>query len=168
MMGRRDVWRAAMGLGLAAALGACGGDVGPPQNDLVGVWAMEDPQIAVDGAQAVQLSDVRVTYRGDGTSDYAARLQAPGEDGTPIALLLDGDVRWTLEETVLTRTLEQMQVSAAEPSAANDQIAALYAQGLNSQPPARFIVEALDDAQLVLLDPETGDTLRFTRTGEGR
>ena len=146
------------------ALSACGGGgVGPDADGLVGSWTLDEA--SAPDTPGVTLSEVRVRYDADGTSDYAARMVVPGPDGGgTVALLLDGDVRWTLDETVLTRTLEQMRVSAAAPSAATDEIAALYAQGLNSSPPARFIVEALTDTELVLLDPDTGDTLRFVRS----
>lgn len=147
---------------LAAALTACGG--GGPGLDgdaLVGRWILQDGP--TDVGDGVRLEDTVVEYGVDGTSDYSARMVVAPAGGETVTLRLDGDVRWRLEETVLTRTLERMDVTPETETDAARQLADMYAQGLNASPPARFIVQRLDEETLELLDPDTGDTLRFAR-----
>lgn len=145
----------------AAVLVACGGPgVGKDADLLVGSWALQGEPDA--GAPGIAIRDTVVSYAADGTSDYAARMVVDA-DGGDMSFQLDGDVRWTLEETVLTRTLERMQVQAESDSPAAAELAANYQQGLNASPPARFIVEELTEERLALLDPDTGSLLVFAR-----
>jgi hypothetical protein len=149
-----------LGLGL---IGCSDGGVGPKPSSLIGSWSMTEDVVIDSGAQDITLNTVKVIYDADGTSDYFATMRVADPVGSVSTFALKGDVRWVLDETILTRTLETMSVTANQDSEESRELAALYEQGLNASPPARFIVEQLDETTLLLLDPETGEQIRFVR-----
>lgn len=149
---------------LGGWLAACGASPGPDSDVLLGAWSLST-DVEVDATTDIE--DTRIVYRPDGTSDYSAvlRVADPGAPGGSRAFDLDADVRWTLEETVLTRTLDAIEVTPRADTPQDREIAALYRADLSSSPPSRFIIESAGETELRLLDPDTGETLVFARTG---
>ena len=146
-------------------LSACGGNVGPGEKPLIGAWEQDGIINAGAPGQGVSIENARVVYNKDGSSTYNAELVI-SQAGTPQDLSrfrLDADVDWVLEETVLTRTLGEMRVSPTADTEQAREAAAAYQQGLAGSPPAVFIVQSVDKSALELLDPDTGETLRFRR-----
>lgn len=161
----RRVFNAACGLILAATLTACGGpkEVGPGDNLLIGEWTQDSPISSAGGA--VELSDGVVYYAEDGTSRMTAvmSLNAPELPESDRRYRMQADVNWTLDETVLTRTLGTITLKPETETEQSRIIAQQYEAGLNQSPPVRYIIETLDESTLALLDPDTGSTLRYTR-----
>ncbi|MGB6229708.1 MAG: hypothetical protein WBF53_06225 [Litorimonas sp.] len=145
---------------------ACGGNIGPDRDDLVGRWAQAPTaeQIA-DSAGAVRVEDVVVEYRADGTSRLDGRLVVSRDEAEPLAFELNTDVAWSLDETVLTRTLRGVSLTPADPSPDAAALARELERQYGQVPPGRQIVEALDAGELVVTDVETGERMRFTRLG---
>ncbi len=150
---------------LAATLAACGGpaEVGPGDSQLIGEWRQAS-QIT-SGGGAVELSDGVVTYHADGTSRMTAvmSLMDPGLPDTDRRYRMQADVTWTLDETVLTRSLGKITLRPETETEQSAMLARNYEAGLNQSPPVRYIIETLDADTLALLDPDTGETIRYTR-----
>ncbi len=144
-------------------IGCSAGDVGPDPSELIGTWSMTESVVIDSGGQDMALDNVKVIYEADGTSDYLAQMRVSDADGSASTYTLIGDVQWTLDETILTRTLNTMSVTANQDSENSRELAALYAEGLNASPPARFIIEQLDETTLRLLNADTGEQVRFVR-----
>lgn len=154
----------ALASGLTIGLIGCSGSgVGPDPSELIGRWSMTESVVIDSGTQDMTLDNVKVIYEADGSSDYLAQMRVSNPDGSVFTYTLVGDVQWTLDETILTRTLNAMSVTANQDSENSRELAALYEQGLNSSPPARFIIEQLDETTLRLLNADTGEQVRFVR-----
>ena len=150
-------------LGAALVLAACGGgapdEVGPGETALIGTWVAPDAERLDD---QLTRSDVTITYEPDGTSDYAATLVF-ASNGTEERLRMDGDVSWTLDETILTRTLNAMRVESDSGSETGRELAAQFEAIFNVTPPVTLIVQTVDEARLELLDPDTGEITAYER-----
>ncbi len=150
-----------MALAGMAVLAACGSpDVGADRALLVGSWAQQgatqtDPALVVENAV--------VTYEPDGTSDFRATMTLTQADGIPERFVIEADVAWTLEETVLTRTLRDVSVTPDISTPRGDNMATALEEAYRNSPPGRLIVERLDETQLELLDADTGVTLAYVR-----
>lgn len=144
--------------GLLVACGSGGTDVGPNPELLHGRWAQDglaqaDPDIVVD--QAV------IEYRPDGTSSFDA-LMTVIIPGSPEMLFdIKANVLWTLEETVVTRTIQDATITPRSPSEDTTRLAAQLRQAYLDSPPGQLIVQYADPNELVFLDPETGAMLRY-------
>ena len=154
--------------GLAAVmLAGCGGgtpaEVGPGDNALIGTWQQQGEIPSADGS--VVLSEGTVSYAADGTSrmDAVMVVNAPPLPATDQRYRMRADVTWTLDETVLTRSLGTITLSPETETEQSRDIAAQYQAALNASPPARYIVEQLDDSSMALLDPDNGNTIRYKR-----
>ena len=159
------------GIVLAGMLiASCSGnqDIGYDADDLLGVWTMVGDTTP---SETTRLSDVEILYAKDGTSTYDALLTISDtpDDDKPIRLKLDGDVRWSLEETVLTRTLQSMTVSPlpsdgeSAPSDEAKMLAEGYQAGFSETPPTLLLIETLTDNTFIVLDTATQDRITFER-----
>ncbi|WP_298914472.1 hypothetical protein [uncultured Algimonas sp.] len=147
------------GLGLTV-LAACNGSVGPDQDGLIGTW-VQDGAAQTDAALVVE--NAVVTYAPDGLSDFEADMTLTQPGTAPQTFGIAADVTWTLEETVLTRTLRDVRVSPKTATPESEAVARALEEAYRASPPGRLIVEDLDETHLTLLDADTGATLRYTR-----
>ena len=153
--------------GLAAlSVAACGGapaEVGPGDNALIGTWEQVGSIPSADGS--VELVEGTVTYRADGTSrmDAVMAVNAPPLPETDRRYRMRADVTWTLDETILTRSLGTITLTPETETEQSRIVAAQYEAGLNASPPVRYIVEQLDAEAMTLLDPDNGNTIRYAR-----
>ncbi|MEM9599821.1 MAG: hypothetical protein AAF926_02240 [Pseudomonadota bacterium] len=146
---------------ILVACGNGGNGIGPNPALLYGTWAQDglaqaDPDMIVD--QAV------VAYRPDGTSTFTAMMTVRLPDTLPILFDIKVDVNWSLDETVVTRTLETVTVTPREPSSDMDAFARQLEAAYRASPPGRLIVQYADANELVFLDPDTGALLRYLNT----
>jgi hypothetical protein len=111
----------------------------------------------------VQLRDIRIDYDRDGTSDYRATMLMGEPGAEPQRFDLEADVDWSLEETVITRTLTSITATPAAPTADFDNMARSIERAYMQTPPVNLIIQTLDAERLVLLDPETGQTQSYGR-----
>jgi hypothetical protein len=147
-------------LGLLILIACQSEQIGPDPSLLYGTWAQDgvtqvDPTLSVN--QAV------ITYAADGTSQFDAIMTFTANNGIPERFSIRADVAWTLEETVLTRTLTDVSVVPDIPTPEAEQIARALEDAYRGSPPGRLIIEALDDTTLVLLDAATQTTLSYSR-----
>lgn len=163
------MWRTALLMIATLILVACGdSEVGADRKAILGEWVLDSDQPLNPIAS---LSQTRISYNDDGTSTYQARLNIAEPDSPVSTMAIQADVLWTLEETVLTRELQSVTVipvngDGTAPTEEQTAFARAYQDGFADSPPARFIVEVVNQAQLVLLDPVTGDILVFNRVPE--
>ncbi|MGB3455145.1 MAG: hypothetical protein WBG08_11055 [Litorimonas sp.] len=146
------------GLSLLAACGAP--DVGVDRDLLIGTWAQQgatqtDPSLVVENAV--------VTYAPDGWSTFDAVMTLTQPDGIPERFTIRADVAWTLEETVLIRTLQDVTVTPDISTPQGDAVAGALEDAYRNSPPGRLIVEDLTDETLSLLDADTGTILSYAR-----
>lgn len=152
----RGVLLTALALGLSLGLTACGGR----ESALIGSWT----QVGTSSINPeVQLRDIRITYDSDGTSDYSATMLMGAAGAEPQRFDLVADVAWTLEETVITRTLKSIEATPASSATEAQDMARSIEQAYMQTPPVNLIIQTLDDEQLVLLDPETRQTQTYRR-----
>lgn len=149
----------------ASWLIACGSGIGPQEKALLGTWSLAEEQPISDTAS---LTQTQITYLKDGLSLYEAVLVVDPPESLPVQLAVEARVAWTLEETVLTRALQSMAVmpmsgTGAAPSDIELAMAKDYQDAFLTSPPAQFIIQTLDETQLVLLDPIDGSLLTFAR-----
>ena len=153
-------WVVALGL---MVLSACSqGPVGPDPDLLIGTWvqdgvAQTDPSLNVTNAV--------ITYQPDGTSDFDAVMTVTQNAGIPERFSIEADVAWTLEETVLTRTLQEVRITPDIATPEANAIARVLEDAYRASPPGRLIVDQLDETTLVLLDADLGSTLTYQRQG---
>ena len=149
-------------LGLIAALliTACGGDIGPDESLLYGTWeqdgaAQTDPTLVVE--QAV------ITYQPNGISTFDAIMTLTENNGIPERFSITANVLWTLEETILTRTLKDVTVTPDISTPDADALADAFENAYRESPPGRLILDTLDDTKLVVIDGDTGANLTNLR-----
>ena len=147
--------------GIAAILiTACSGDIGPDESLLYGTWeqdgaAQTDPTLVVE--QAV------ITYQPDGISTFDAIMTLTENNGIPERFSITANVLWTLEETILTRTLKDVTVTPDISTPEADALADAFENAYRESPPGRLIIDALDDTKLVVIDGDTGANLTYLR-----
>lgn len=156
------IWALALGLTVFAACSR--GPVGPDPALLVGTWvqngvAQTDPTLKVDNAV--------ITYSDDGTSRFEAVMTVTENDGIPERFRIEADVNWTLVETVLTRTLQDVRITPDISTPDADALARALENAYRNSPPGRLIIEQLDETTLVLLDADLGSTLTYSRQTAG-
>lgn len=161
-----NIWLSLLSIAMVTACGQ--GPVGPDEDAVLGVWVLDSDQPL---NQIAYLSDTRISYEEDGQSSYQAQLRITEPDAPVSTMVIQADVRWSLEETILTRELQSVEVTpvtegGSAPTQAQLDYAQAYEDGFDGSPPAQFIVEAVNDAQLVLIDPVSGDMLAFNRAPE--
>lgn len=149
-----------LGLGLLVLMACSRGPVGPDPALLVGTWAQDgvaqtDPSLSVDNAI--------ITYRADGSSDFNAIMTVTENHGIPERFTIQADVSWTLEETVLTRTLQDVRITPDIATPEANALAEVLENAYRASPPGRLIIEQLDGTTLVLLDADFGTTLTYQR-----
>lgn len=147
-------------LGLLVLVACSRGPVGPDPDMLVGTWeqdgvAQTDPSLVVTNAV--------ITYRPDGTSDFSAVMTVTQNAGIPERFSIEADVAWTLEETVLTRTLQDVRITPDISTPEADALAEVLEDAYRASPPGRLIIDRLDETTLVLLDADMGSTLTYQR-----
>lgn len=147
--------------GLLVITACSRGPVGPDPALLVGTWvqdgvAQADPSLSVDNAV--------ITYQADGTSQFNAVMTVTENDGIPERFSIAADVAWTLEETVLTRTLQDVRITPDISTPDAETLARVLEEAYRASPPGRLIIEQLDETNLVLLDADLGSTLTYSRT----
>lgn len=150
---------------LAALFGAllivaCSADIGPDEALLHGTWLQEgatqnDPTLIVENAV--------ITYKADGTSDFKAIMTVTENNGIPERFTITAKVLWTLEETILIRTLQEVSVVPDISTPDADALAAELEKAYLDSPPGRLIIEQIDEATLVLLDADTGTNLTYRK-----
>jgi hypothetical protein len=84
-------------------------------------------------------------------------------NGIPERFTITAKVSWTLEETILIRTLQEVSVTPDISTPAGDALAAELEKAYLSSPPGRLIIEQIDEATLVLLDADTGTNLTYRK-----
>ncbi len=139
---------------------ACQGDVGPDKSLLIGTWAQQgaaqtDPTLVVENAV--------ITYAQGGRSTFNGIMIITENDGIPERFSIAATVGWTLEETVLTRTLQDVKVTPDISTPEADELARALENAYRNSPPGRLIIETLDAETLALLDVDTGTTLTYDR-----
>ncbi|MEM7728051.1 MAG: hypothetical protein AAF311_02130 [Pseudomonadota bacterium] len=153
-----------MSLAALMALAACGADVGADRNLLIGAWAQEgvtqtDPALVVE--------DAVVAYAPDGTSTFEAVMTFTQHTGVPERFAIRAGVDWTLEETVLIRTLREVAITPDISTPEGEALARALEDAYRNSPPGRLIVEELTEERLSVLDADTGTTLSYRRrTGQ--
>lgn len=139
---------------------ACRADIGPNEALLYGTWLQEgatqtDPTLVVENAV--------ITYAPDGTSDFKAIMTVTENNGIPERFTITAHVSWTLEETILIRTLQTVSVVPDISTPDADAVAAALEEAYLNSPPGRLIVEQVDETLLILLDADTGTTLTYRK-----
>ena len=139
---------------------ACSADIGPDESLLYGTWLQEgatqnDPTLVVENAV--------ITYAPDGMSDFKAIMTVTENNGIPERFTITAKVSWTLEETILIRTLQDVTVTPDISTPAGDALAAELEKAYLSSPPGRLIIEEIDETTLVLLDADTGTNLTYRK-----
>ena len=139
---------------------ACSADIGPDESLLYGTWLQEgatqnDPTLVVENAV--------ITYTSDGMSDFKAIMTLTENNGIPERFTITAKVSWTLEETILIRTLQDVTVTPDISTPAGDALAAELEKAYLSSPPGRLIIEEIDKTTLVLLDADTGTNLTYRK-----
>lgn len=139
---------------------ACSADIGPDETLLHGTWLQQgatqtDPTLIVENAV--------ITYAPDGTSDFKAIMTVTENNGIPERFTITAQVSWTLEETILIRTLQDVSVVPDISTPDADVLAAALEEAYLSSPPGRLIIEEIDATDLVLLDAATGTTLTYEK-----
>ena len=145
---------------LGLFIAACSADIGPDEELLYGTWQQDGPTEAGDD---IRVDKAVITYAPDGTSDFAAVMTVTANEGIPERFTIDADVSWTLEETILIRTLNDVTVTPDISTPEADALAAALAEEYRRSPPGRLIIESVDAAQLVLLDAANGQTLTYNK-----
>jgi len=141
-------------------LAACSADIGPDEALLHGTWLQEGPTQA---GETLLVENAVITYAPDGTSDFTAIMTLTENNGIPERFTINADVLWTLEETILIRTLNDVTVTPDISTPEGDALAAALADEYRASPPGRLIIEAIDETQLVLLDAATGTNLTYRK-----
>lgn len=139
---------------------ACNADIGPDESLLYGTWLQEgatqnDPTLVVENAI--------ITYAPDGTSDFNAIMTVTENNGIPERFAIAAKVSWTLEETILIRTLQSVTVTPDISTPYADAVALALEGEYATSPPGRLIIEQIDAATLVLLDADTGTNLTYRK-----
>lgn len=139
---------------------ACSADIGPDESLLYGTWLQEgatqnDPTLVVENAV--------ITYAPDGMSDFKAIMTVTENNGIPERFTITAKVSWTLEETILIRTLQEVSVTPDISTPAADALAVELEKAYLSSPPGRLIIEQIDAATLILLDADTGTNLTYRK-----
>lgn len=139
---------------------ACSADIGPDEALLHGTWLQEgatqtDPTLVVENAV--------ITYAADGTSDFKAIMTVTENNGIPERFTIVAQVLWTLEETILIRTLQDVSVTPDISTPDADALATALQDAYRESPPGRLIVEQVDETTLVLLDADTGTNLTYRK-----
>lgn len=145
-------------LGLLAACSEP--SVGPDESLLYGTWAQDgvaqaDPTLLV--------SDAVITYGPNGQSSFDGVMTYAQPEQDPIQFDIRADVDWELEETVVTRTLKQVEITPKLPSDMADQYARAFEEAYRSSPPGRLIVQFVDPDELIVLDADTNTMLRYLK-----
>lgn len=149
-----------VGLGLLVLIACSRGPVGPDPDLLLGTWvqdgvAQTDPSLSVTNAV--------ITYQPDGTSNFEAVMTVTQNAGIPERFSIEADVAWTLEETVLTRTLQDVRITPDISTPDAEALARVLEEAYRASPPGRLIIDQLDETTLVLLDADMGSTLTYQR-----
>lgn len=160
MMHKIRFWLALLFGCLLVACGNAETGVGPNPSLLYGTWAQDglaqaDPDMVVD--QAV------VEYRPDGTSTFDALMTLTLPETAPILFDIRVDVNWTLDETIVTRSLDNVTVTPREPGPETNAFARQLEAAYRASPPGRLIVQYADANELVFLDPDTSAMMRYLR-----
>ncbi|MGJ8560695.1 MAG: hypothetical protein ACSHX3_10705 [Litorimonas sp.] len=139
---------------------ACSADIGPDEMLLHGTWLQQgatqtDPTLVVENAV--------ITYAPDGTSDFKAIMTVTENNGIPERFTITAKVGWTLEETILIRTLQSVSVVPDISTPDADVLAAALEEAYLASPPGRLIIEQLDETTLTLLDADTGTNLTYKK-----
>jgi len=134
--------------------------IGPDEALLHGTWLQEgatqsDPTLVVDNAV--------ITYAPDGTSDFNAVMTLTENDGIPERFAIAAQVLWTLEETILIRTLQDVSVTPDISTPDGDALAAALENAYRESPPGRLIIEQIDEVTMTLLDADTGTNLTYIK-----
>ncbi|GHA89783.1 hypothetical protein GCM10009069_11170 [Algimonas arctica] len=142
------------------ALAACSADIGPDETLLYGTWLQEGPTQA---GETLLVEKAVITYAPDGTSDFTAIMTLTENNGIPERFTINADVLWTLQETILIRTLNDVTVRPDISTPQGDALAAALADEYRASPPGRLIIEQIDDTTLVLLDADSGTNLTYRK-----
>lgn len=134
--------------------------IGPNEALLHGKWLQEgatqsDPTLVVENAV--------ITYEPDGTSDFTAIMTLTENDGIPERFTINAQVHWTLEETILIRTLQDVSVTPDISTPEGDALAAALEDAYRDSPPGRLIVEQVDSVTMTLLDADSGTYLTYRK-----
>ena len=107
----------------------------------------------------------RVTYKTGGKSDFSAILVLSDPALPEEARNYDmrADVTWTLTESILVRTLNDVSLTPQTSTPQSEELAELYEDGLRQTGPATYLVEELSETRLVINNPEDGTRLTYTR-----
>lgn len=139
---------------------ACSADIGPKTELLYGTWVQEgatqtDPTLVVENAV--------ITYAPDGMSDFKAIMTLTENDGIPERFTIMARVAWTLDETILIRTLQDVSVTPDISTPDGEALASALEDAYRTSPPGRLIVEYVDETILTLLDADTGTMLSYRK-----
>lgn len=145
---------------LGVLIAACSADIGPDEALLHGTWRQEGPT-QTDPTAVVE--NAVITYAPDGTSDFKAIMTNMENNGIPERFTITAKVGWTLEETILIRTLQSVSVVPDISTPGGDALADALQQAYISSPPGRLIIEYIDETTLTLLDADTGTTLTYLK-----
>lgn len=134
--------------------------IGPDEALLHGTWLQEgatqsDPTLVVENAV--------ITYVPDGTSDFRAIMTLTENNGIPERFTIAAQVLWTLEETILIRTLQDVSVTPDISTLEGDALAAALEDAYRESPPGRLIVEQVDSVTMTLLDADSGTYLTYRK-----
>lgn len=147
----------------AMVFAACG-NIGPDAEQLHGTWVQDGP---TQTDPALTVSDAVIVYAPDGTSTFDAVMTLTQNQGIPERFNIEASVLWTLQETILTRTLQSVTVTPDISTPAADTLAKQLEAAYRESPPGRLIIDTIDDTQMILIDGDTGSMLRYERSVSG-
>lgn len=139
---------------------ACSADIGPDESLLYGTWLQEG---ATQTSPTYVVENAVITYAPDGMSDFKAIMTVTENNGIPERFTINAKVSWTLEETILIRTLQSVTVTPDISTPAADALAHALELEYSASPPGRLIIEQIDETTLILLDADTGTNLTYRK-----
>lgn len=140
---------------------ACGEPpVGPDESLLYGTWAQDG---ITQADPSVTVSDGVITYAPEGQSSFTGIMTFYPPEQDAIRFDIQADVSWVLEETVITRTLQQVSVTPQIPTPEADDLARAFEDAYRASPPGRLIVQYVNPTELIVLDADAGAMLRYLK-----
>ena len=152
---------AALVLPLLVACSGGGATDVPDAKLILGDWV----QVETENTEAERLENSRVTYADDGTSVSTGRIVIDNPAIPEAARRYDmrADVTWSIVESVLTRELQSVELTPVTVTPQSTEFADLYEAGLMRNDRVTYLIQDLDAERLVLLNPESNETVEYRR-----
>ncbi len=134
-----------------------------PEQLLVGKWAASEPMVIDQGGMKMTISDMKATYKKDGTSTGSAHMKmASAMLPKPIELEMKLSSKWTLKDNVLTETATDADVKMLTKIPGMPDMGEMMKKNMKNTPKSSTVLQ-LDKKTLKIKDNQSGQVFTMTR-----